>query len=236
MILEFIKALIRNASNIFSILSFLFALVAWLLPLSSENQIVVFLVFSIASVIVAAYYAWKEETEKQDKNELSIIASLRPFEPSSFIGNGMLGERQRVIIDIEFINRKMELITVRYIKLSRQTVSQEIFYDQKEIELYERKSTNIKLIFPLQIQQKSRYFIFSIIEFNPLHKDPLEFAEKLCEATDFVLDFEIGVSYMSREGQVFHTSVSGNYKNFINKTRDFWNSHDYEKLSENMTC
>jgi len=233
---RYISEVISHGTNTFSLISFLFAMIAWFIPVDSETQVLLFLIFSVISVLISGYLAW-EGLAKKEKNEnnFSVHGVLQEFTPEGYNGDGALGGSQRVFIKLDIVNELNENITISRISLKEESLSQNIFLSPDKTSICGMKHVGEEVFFPKIISAGERDFIRFIIYYEPNTYDAVRFSKELSNVRDFTIDLEVEYSDMQRNNKIQKVVLEGDYESFVNSVKEFWLSHDQVELTFYLT-
>jgi hypothetical protein len=229
---EYIKKLLKASVNVFSGVSFIILIIAYLFPIDLSAKTQITGLAAVLCIICAGYKVWKEAAEKiPSGTTFKIIKKTPLFHPHAFLGDGRLDSRASFIIDFDFINSLAQIIVLQCPKISLLKIDGDLI-SNNPISIYFKLLPNtIGLIdFPYNIGKESRSSIRCEINVPFIVTDRLEFAEKLRNIKEYEIEFQFLYEDMTASTKTENIKVNGNFDDFKHEVLNFWKKKNYFDL------
>ncbi len=250
-VVQYIQKLIKHASNIFSVISLLVALVAVLVAFLSKTPIAelikilmppdFFAGFSLVgacfSIIGAGYSAWKEAVEQLPKAADLMIKSRSVSFGSKRSRSGIPISPLRFLIKLDLINRGQETALLTELNVIDFKMNTELLGNKPHTDkLYQTDLPHgrkpIQLPYPIS-GQKWEHEIEYEIEVELHEQEPSEFAKRLNELQNYEIDIRYIYEDMGGSSHSASIPIRESFEKFRKQMKQNWKQNkQYELFAE----
>lgn len=223
---QYLRKLIGHATNAFSVLTLLLAVITLFLPADMVTKAIPISVLVALSLMSAGFYTWKEAIEKIPLGaRLSIVHKSIGFGANSLTG-GIPHSPMHFHIDLDLINHGQEMATLNELKVATFEMNTELLASSpKSYRLYEVNSPHASrdISFPYCIEGGQRKpNIRYEIEVDLREREPHQFAHQLGKLQDYRIDLQYTYEDMERTTHVELISIQGSFSKYRENTIQEW--------------
>lgn len=223
---QYIRKLIGHATNTFSVLTFILAIITLFLPAGIVTKPLTISILVALSFLGAGFYTWKEAVEKLPQNaKLSIVYKSKGFRAHAFSG-GIPHSPMRFQIDLDLINRGQEMATLNELKVVTFEMNTTLFAESPmRCRLYETNLPHASryISFPYCVQGgKRKPNIRCEIEVELREKDPHQFARQTGKLQDYRITLQYTYEDMERIKHVEVIPIQGSFVEFREYMIQLW--------------
>lgn len=231
---EYASAIIKHASDSYSIVSYLIIVLAWFLPfdITAKFQLTVF--FAFLCIIYAGYATWKETISSlPQEGQVTISLKSQSLRPHAFLGDGMIDPKLSLKVSVDIVNNTNSLIVLNKPEIIKLDLGTEIFETKPSATRYFKKTDSFNLIsFPDKIPAGERELIMCEIDVMLLERAPSIFAKCLQKLKIFNVDFKFEYEDMTSKKHIKTIHVEDSYDILREEIMSFWR----EKKKFELIC
>lgn len=231
---EYATAIVKHASDSYSIISYVLIVLAWFLPFEiiAKFQLTVFVAF--LCIIYAGYATWKETVSSlPQEGQATISLKSQSLRPHAFLGDGMIDPKLALKVNVDVVNNTNNLIILNKPEIIRIDLGSEIFEAKPSSTQYFKNPNKISAIsFPDKIPAGERELVTCEIVVILLERTPSTFAKSLQNLKNFEVDFQFEYEDMKSEKHTETIHVQDSYDSLREEIMSFWK----EKKQFELIC
>jgi hypothetical protein len=230
LIKTYLSKLARHAINIFSGISLLLGILAVvLLPLNSTYNAIILTGSAFLSILIASFFVWREELQKHPSEaKLSITHTFHRF-GADVSQAGIPKSDVKFTIGLDAINHGKQIAVLRSIEVTKFEMNTDILGKKPtktQLLLTNHPHESRQIYGPYNIEGNKRlpnleYQIWT--SFEPGERK--EFARRLAEFRNYVLELQYTYEDMSRTSHTDSIRIEGSFKEFRDGRINDWKNN-----------
>ena len=226
LVFQYIKQTTKHAVNLFSIFSFVLALVIPFLPLSDTVKLIGTSLLAVIAVLGAGYFVWKEAIDQVPKAANLSINYDRSVFGSTSSSRGVPHSPMRFSIILDAINQGEESAILRSLEVTKFIMNNDVLGTtplKTKLTLRNLPHASQQIHFPYRIEGRQHLPNLEYEVFVELKvRDPLEFARHLNELDSY--EIELSYTFYDRE-RINHTRtilIHGSFEEYKKERIQEW--------------
>ena len=232
---KYLRILIKHLSNYFSVVSVIFVIVTWFVPIGLSAKAQLTVLFAMLCIVYSGFRAWKDAVQDLPVGqEFKIIPKLNAFRPHAFLGDGRVDTKTHFTVDFDFINNRDEVTILNRPEIIEFNTNTDLLSNKPAAIRFQHFPGRIdSWIFPYMFEENSRILMRCEIDVVITNNNLIHFYQKLNSLKTYEIEFQFSHEDMTASTSVENIKISGTYDNFKEEVLTYWENKKIDLTTHN---
>lgn len=232
---KYLRILIKHSSNYFSVLSVVFVVVTWFVPIDFSAKAQLTVLFAMLCIVYSGFRAWKDAVEDLPAGqEFKIIPKTNAFRPHAFLGDGRVDTITHFTVDFDFINNRDEVTILNRPEIIGLKTNSDLLSNKPAAIHFKHFPGRIdSWIFPYKFEKNTRISMRCEIDVVITNNNLTHFSQKLNTLKTYEIEFQFSHEDMTASTSLEKIKICGTYDDFKEEVLNFWKENKIDLTAHN---
>ncbi len=232
---KYFRILIKHLSNYFSVVSVIFVIVTWFVPIGLSAKAQLTVLFAMLCIVYSGFRAWKDAVEDlPEGQEFKIIPKLNAFRPHAFLGDGRVDTKTHFTVDFDFINNRDEVTILNQPEIIELKTNTDLLSNNPAAIRFQHFPGRIDFwVFPYKLEKNSRILMRCEIDVLITNNNLIHFSEQINSLNSYEIMFHFTHEDMSATISDKKIIIDGTYDDFKDEVLNYWKKNKIDIPAHN---